>query len=202
MSRPPRSPQATLELRDSILNASRSILVNEGYAALSMRRLAREIEYSATAIYLYFDNREAIVAELGRRGLEDLEMYVQPALALATPSDILRELARQYVRFSTEHPESYRVIFMQDSTLADAMFRSQPGKDASGAGERVFGMIQTQFQHLVKGKKSSQHAAEVFWTSLHGIVSLKITCGKFLQTPTQLLADLAVESLLAGCGGK
>ncbi|WP_075088300.1 TetR/AcrR family transcriptional regulator [Verrucomicrobium spinosum] len=58
MSRPPRSAQATTDLKDHILSASRTILVNEGYEALSMRRLAREIGYSATALYLYFENRE------------------------------------------------------------------------------------------------------------------------------------------------
>lgn len=195
MSRPPRSAQATTDLKDHILSASRTILVNEGYEALSMRRLAREIGYSATAIYLYFENREAIVAELGRRGLGDLEAFMLPAVNLP-PKEALRELARQYLRFSAEQSESYRVIFMQDSALADAMFRSQPGKDAGGAGQRVFGMIQSQFQHLVSGKDSAQHHAEVFWTSLHGIVSLKLTCGKFLQTPPEKLATIAIEALL------
>lgn len=85
---------------------------------------------------------------------------------------------------------------MQDSALADAMFRSQPGKDAGGAGQRVFGMIQSQFKQLVSGKDSAQHHAEVFWTSLHGIVSLKLTCEKFLQTPATDLAAIAIEALL------
>lgn len=191
------------DLMELILNASKRILISEGYTALSMRRLAREIGYSATTIYLYFTNRDAIVAELGKAGLEVLETYVTPAGEAGGKAG-LKEFARQYLRFGVEQPESYRLIFMQGEELADAMFRTEDnGKGEDGAGLRVFALLincieQLRMSDLAWRKVDTAKAAEVFWTSIHGIVSLKLTCGKFLQTPGEDLLEHMVLALITG----
>jgi AcrR family transcriptional regulator len=56
-----REKQATRQL---ILDAARELLVEGGAEALTMRALAERIEYSATAIYAHFADKEALVTEL------------------------------------------------------------------------------------------------------------------------------------------
>ena len=51
-------------LRQKILDVSREILLSQGFAALTMRRVAEAIDYSAAAIYLHFQSREQIAQEL------------------------------------------------------------------------------------------------------------------------------------------
>ena len=48
-------------LRQEILDAARDILVREGYDGLSMRKVAEQIKYSPTAIYLHFKDRDDLV---------------------------------------------------------------------------------------------------------------------------------------------
>ncbi len=48
-------------LRQEILDAAREILVREGYDGLSMRKVAEKIDYSPTAIYLHFKDRDDLV---------------------------------------------------------------------------------------------------------------------------------------------
>ena len=48
-------------LRQEILDAARDILVREGYEGLSMRKVAERIDYSPTAIYLHFKDRDELV---------------------------------------------------------------------------------------------------------------------------------------------
>ena len=55
-----RARQKSL-LRQEILDAARDILVREGYDSLSMRRVADKIDYSPTAIYLHFKDRDELV---------------------------------------------------------------------------------------------------------------------------------------------
>src|SRR5262245_65973736 len=51
-------------LRQEILDAARDIFIKEGYDRLSMRRIAHRIEYSPTAIYLHFRDKQELVFSL------------------------------------------------------------------------------------------------------------------------------------------
>ena len=51
-------------LRQEILDAARDIFVKEGYGRLSMRRVADKIDYSPTAIYLHFRDKQELVFSL------------------------------------------------------------------------------------------------------------------------------------------
>ncbi|HKO02638.1 MAG TPA: helix-turn-helix domain-containing protein, partial [Thermoanaerobaculia bacterium] len=42
-----------------ILDAARELFATEGYDAVTMRRIADRIEYSPTAIYFHFNDKEA-----------------------------------------------------------------------------------------------------------------------------------------------
>src|SRR5215210_4761888 len=56
------------ETRINILEAAFKIVKEEGWQALSMRKIADEIEYSAPIIYEYYANKEAILAERDPKG--------------------------------------------------------------------------------------------------------------------------------------
>ena len=47
-----------------ILDAARELFATEGYEAVTMRRIADRIEYSPTAIYFHFKDKESLVREL------------------------------------------------------------------------------------------------------------------------------------------
>src|SRR5262245_539357 len=91
-------------LRQEILDAARDIFVKEGYDQLSMRRVADRIEYSPTAIYLHFKDKQDLVFNLceetfGRlvRELETLEPGKDPIARL-------KQGLRCYVDFGLRNP--------------------------------------------------------------------------------------------------
>jgi AcrR family transcriptional regulator len=168
-----------------------------------MRRLAEAIGYSPTAIYLYFKNREAIVAELGREGLSQLAVELGKVPGELPPLERLLKYAGAYIRFSAEHVDTYRLIFMETPGLSDAVFRGHKGEVPSEAGRRAFASFIRAFMELsvtdpAWAKCDPLRSAEVYWTSLHGIASLKSTCGKLLRTDAEGLIGLAIPSLLNG----
>ena len=59
-----RREREKAEIREKILDAARDLFVSEGYEAVSMRKIADRIEYSPTAIYLHFKDKEAVMREL------------------------------------------------------------------------------------------------------------------------------------------
>ena len=56
------------QTRVNILDAAHGIVKDEGWQALSMRKIADKIEYTAPIIYEYYANKEAILLELTKKG--------------------------------------------------------------------------------------------------------------------------------------
>src|ERR1700760_228306 len=56
------------QTRVNILDAAHQIVKKEGWQALSMRKIADKIEYTAPIIYGYFENKDALFFEFTRKG--------------------------------------------------------------------------------------------------------------------------------------
>ena len=72
--------------RESILSAARDLARREGWDAVTMRRLADEIEYSANFAYRYFTGRDDILLALVRDGFTRLRDAMAAAGREPTPS--------------------------------------------------------------------------------------------------------------------
>jgi AcrR family transcriptional regulator len=181
-------------LRQKILDVSREILLSQGFAGLTMRRVAEAIDYSPAAIYLHFQSREQIAQELCFAGLRRLYERLQGVTA-KDPATRLSGYARAYLEYSQSDPETYRLIFMADSQLTKAVFTHRD----SGGGEAALGLIVTAFTELHTGSKKTcgrpSELAELFWASLHGLASLRIACSQALTGDEFRLAQLVTEKI-------
>jgi AcrR family transcriptional regulator len=121
-------------LRDRILEAAQRIVIREGFAALSMRKIADAIEYSPATLYLYFASRDEIARALCAQGYAQLLASFEPLAQIADPAERLKALARAYVAFGVAHPQTYRLIFMEDPTyLGAALGGASEAEKASGS---------------------------------------------------------------------
>ena len=107
-------------LRERILDAARRIVMREGFAALSMRKIADAIEYSPATLYLHFASRDEIAHALCAEGYAQLLETFVPLAQIADPAERLKALGRAYVAFGVAHPETYRLIFMEDPSYTGA----------------------------------------------------------------------------------
>src|SRR5438132_4298043 len=119
-------------LREKILATAREMFAREGVEAVTMRKIADRIEYSATAIYQYFPDKDALLREICER---DFTALAQQSLRVARepdPVERLRKLGRAYVDFALEHPSSYRLMFMTPKTAGQKTMEGQgvPERDA------------------------------------------------------------------------
>ncbi|HEX7935883.1 MAG TPA: TetR/AcrR family transcriptional regulator [Paraburkholderia sp.] len=123
-------------LRERILDAARRIVMREGFAALSMRKIADAIEYSPATLYLHFASRDEIAQALCAEGYAQLLATFVPLAQIADPAERLKALGRAYVAFGVAHPETYRLIFMEDPSYTGAALggaAATAGKGADGA---------------------------------------------------------------------
>ncbi|MFM0201456.1 TetR/AcrR family transcriptional regulator [Paraburkholderia fungorum] len=119
-------------LRERILDAARRIVMREGFAALSMRKIADAIEYSPATLYLHFASRDEIAHALCAEGYAQLLETFVPLAQIADPAERLRALGRAYVAFGVAHPETYRLIFMEDPSYTGAALGGKAAVSGTG----------------------------------------------------------------------
>src|SRR5213592_973821 len=105
-------------VRSAILTAVRSLFLSEGYANVSMRKIAEQIEYSPGAIYSYFASKEDIFFALAEEGLQVLRAHCTSETHLpvpAAPLDHVRETLWRFYTFSKEQPEYFSLIFVDEA---------------------------------------------------------------------------------------
>jgi AcrR family transcriptional regulator len=197
-----RKERQRAELREQILVAARTIVLEQGYRELSMRKIADAIEYSPAALYLHFANREEIALQLCREAFLDLLGFLAPAAVLQDPAVRILEIGRRYVRFGMEKPESYRLIFMEEQSFADSVMGPKALEDPNEPGTRAFELLRGTIEELVRSGAfrpvDPEAGAHVIWAAMHGLVSLRLACPGFPFEDIDELTALMCDSLMRG----
>jgi AcrR family transcriptional regulator len=81
MRKPPLQVRARATV-EAILQATARILTKEGYDALTTNRVAETAGVSIGSLYQYFPNKEALIAALSKRHMDDLEATLESAEAM------------------------------------------------------------------------------------------------------------------------
>jgi AcrR family transcriptional regulator len=111
-----RKARNRMNMHKEILYAALSIVREEGHPSLSLRRLANNIEFSATAVYLYFKNKEALLVDLARWGYQQLNTNIdRNCKRIIDPGDRLKAILKTYWHFATHEKELY--LLMQETGM-------------------------------------------------------------------------------------
>ena len=181
-------------LRRKILDAARELFMSEGYERVTMRRIAEAIEYSPTAIYLHFEDKDDLVRALCADEFGHL-LGALPQDAPADPVEWIRQLGLAYARFGFTYPNHYRFMFMTDK-------RQQ---EVSGEGQQAFGLLRAAVARAVAAGRfrddNVDAMAQVLWSSLHGVVSLLVTYDAEQFPGVPALPDLVERVIENGIRG-
>jgi AcrR family transcriptional regulator len=102
-------------VRRKILDAARTLFLNESYVNVSMRKIAEQIEYSPGAIYSYFTSKEEIFFALAEEGLQNVRAHCSGSPHAASPLERVREAFWRFYTFSKEQPEYFSLIFVDNA---------------------------------------------------------------------------------------
>jgi AcrR family transcriptional regulator len=159
------------ELRRRILDSARDLFAREGYDRVTMRAIAEAIEYSPTAIYQHFKDKDALVEALCHEDFSRLLGAFTSRPLPPDPIERIRQVGKAYVRFGLDHPNHYRFMFMT----------GMKGKDheLSAPGQQSFLVLREAVaQGIAAGRLRDigvDTAAQVLWSVVHGVVSLLVT---------------------------
>jgi AcrR family transcriptional regulator len=158
------------ETRSNILKAARSIVKEEGWQGLSMRKIADKIEYTAPIIYEYFSNKEAILQELTCKGFGILSKDLEAAkIESVDPAEQLEAMWLAYWNFALKNKEMYQLMYgvemtccAQRNTESDYPYVLISNVIAELMGE------QDPKPEIIKQKYFT------FFSVIHGLISINI----------------------------
>ena len=107
-----RRKQQQDELRAKILDAARELFVAHGVEAVSMRKVAEKIGYTATTLYNHFEDKDGLIRALCDTDFGTLHESFGQIGRIADPIDRLRKLGQAYIEFALRYPGHYRFMFM------------------------------------------------------------------------------------------
>ena len=167
----PRRPDSgTTDVRAAILGAATELFKERGVDGLSMRQIAGGIGYSATTIYLHFQDKDALMLAVCGAGFEEFGATLERAARQATsPVDGIRAAGDAYVTFALDNPMLYDVMFIRPKQWA----LPAPGDPESFRGLVMLVEAAMQAGQLRAG--DPEEAARLLWAGLHGNVSLAVS---------------------------
>ena len=147
-----------------ITAAARKIAEAEGWSAVTVRRLADEIEYSQPVLYSHFKNRDAIVGAVALEGFRDIKTALHQAAQTSTDCRLAREsVAIAYLDFARDNPALYEAMFTMPTDLLFAQ------ADSKAELREAF----EELAAVVPPSLTVDVATETFWAALHGLAQLE-----------------------------
>ena len=163
MTEPTPARAARTARESQIIRAARDIAEAEGWAAVTVRRLADAIGFSQPVLYGHFpDGREGIVRAVAIQGFTELAGALSGGRPNATARSRVQRVAKQYLAFARGHPALYTAMFSMPIGLPFG------APDAPSALRESFAPIRA----AVGPDGDSESRAELLWSTLHGLVEL------------------------------
>jgi AcrR family transcriptional regulator len=194
------------ETRDKILDAARELFVTEGYEGVSMRRVAEKIEYSPTAIYVHFSDKQQLFHELCQQDYARLAEVFQSSAMSSDPIERLKQIGNTYTEFGVRYPNHYKFMFMtphppQEPDEEDREIMGNPEVDA-------YAFLKWAVQEAIDAGRfreelqDAELISQTLWASVHGVIALHIAKGcdpwvdwRPLAQRAQLMLDVTLRGL-------
>lgn len=175
-----RREKERTETRERILEAARELFVDKGVEAVTMREIARRIDYTPTAIYHHFQDKDALITELCGRNFLSLARLFLKIGRIEDPVERLRRIGVAYLDFALEHPGEYRFMFLTPKPVIDP---TAAGVTVNNPEEDAYAFLR---QAIAEGIAAGRYlpdyhdadlVAQIMWGGVHGIAALHIIKG-------------------------
>lgn len=102
--------------------AALTLFARHGFAAVSMRQIAREVGVQAGALYLYTKDKQSLLFDLMRTHMDELLAAWAIEPKGHTALDALEAFSRFHIRFHLERPDAVFIAYMELRNLTDENF--------------------------------------------------------------------------------
>jgi AcrR family transcriptional regulator len=187
------------DTRRRILDAALDMIKCEGCDALSMRKLAEHIEYTAPAIYEYFESKEALYTELARKGHLKLTAMVKLAKEAHTETaEQMEAMWLAYWNFAITYKELYQLMFAIGTGCCPA---ENQIAEAAIFPQMISEVIYSLYTSPEVSDEEVQKKYYTYWAVIHGLIAInmiQLTRDEKMNQEILLGAIRGITALITG----
>lgn len=190
----PEMPSAQREeMKLRISEAAKALFQEQGYAKISLRRIAKEIGCTPMTIYGYFPSKFDILRTLWGDVFKSLFDLLDSLENNGNPRTRLHSLCAAYVNFWISNPDYYRLVFMAEGvTQPDVnLFLDNPEIAAK------YTLFSQALQHLQPQSEGDDAKAKLDFllSVMHGIAHNNITISGYEWASCETQIDYAIKGI-------
>jgi AcrR family transcriptional regulator len=159
-------------LREALVRAALDLIAEKGIAGFTFADAARSAGVSSAAPYRHFRDREALLADVARRGFELFETKLAAAWNGGSPDPVTAfdTLGRAYLAFARDQPAFYSAMF-------EAAIPLNTDPELRQASDRAFAVLRHAAEALTANLPKENRPPVLMmslhiWALTHGIASL------------------------------
>lgn len=165
-----RKQRTREQTRTGILQTAKDIARREGWQAVSIRKIADAIEYSAPVVYDYFESKDRLLDEIRNEGFRYLRQeYERLVKIYRDPEKLLYEISLIQWQFAQQQPELYQVMYNLNG--ANCQVSLDESCEMKAINEIVSRII---FSFIPKSAESIRRLYFEWWATSHGLISLSV----------------------------
>jgi AcrR family transcriptional regulator len=190
-------------LREALIEAALDLIADKGPAGFTFAEAARAAGVSPAAPYRHFADRDALMADVARRGFERLEAVLSKAWDDGRPSPMsaFQNVGRAYLAFAADEPAYYAAMF--ETGLPPDL-----DPQLAQAGDLAFNVMRTACEAISATMPADRRPPAMMmslhiWALAHGIASLFArgdAARRPLPMPPEDLLEAGVLIYLEGLG--
>lgn len=188
-----RKERDKARIKQLIINAALDLFTEFGYEKTSIRRIAKEIDYSPATIYLYFKDKDQIFFYLHTKMFTLLKDQLMVVFDSEDPIERIRLCGTVYLKFAFDHPEWYDLMFILKAPM-NALNKQEDWVGGLKIFELLKGTIREAIESGMMKSSDLDLRAATIWGHLHGIASLYLR-GRFRMIDPELLEELLFSSV-------
>ena len=152
------------------LESARTIVAENGVAALSGRKVTKRMGYTIGTLYQIFGGMDDLVEKMNARTLAALYDNCVGSAEIEPVSERLKGFAFSFIEFAKQHPNEWNAV-MSYRYGEDHKFSEDYNREIY----RLFNLMIDATQHLYEEDEQAEHSADmaVLWASMTGIFSVE-----------------------------
>lgn len=180
--------------RKNILDAALKIAQQDGWKSLSIRGIARLVDYSYPLIYQHFDSKKAILAELKTKGFTILLQSLRASISKnSMPSDkSVENIASAYLKFTFSDRTLFLLMFGVTTECIDITW----GDWEKPLITHFKSAIIRSFSLSCIPEPKAEILSYLCWSMTHGLASLSVLNEEITYDTGQLILEDAIKILI------
>src|SRR5215467_9790756 len=159
-------------LREALIQAALDLIAKKGAAGFTFADAARAAGVSPAAPYRHFRDRDALMADVARRGFESFAEALSRAWDGGKPSPraAFERVGRAYLRFAEKEPALFSAMFESGLPIDEY-------PELREAGDRAFSVLREGCEALAATLPNNKRPPSLMmalhiWSLSHGIATL------------------------------